>query len=86
MNINDTIISLPYKTDIIAHTKSCYLFNANNYKYIGKVYYFKMYDNGTLVRDFIPVVRNLDNKPGLYDKVTDTFFTNAGTGDDFIVG
>lgn len=29
----------------------------------------------------IPSVRNSDNKPGMYDLVTNTFFTNEGEGE-----
>ena len=48
----------------------------------GVAYYgMKIYDNNTLVRNFIPVLRNSDNKPGMYDRVTKTFFTNQGTGE-----
>lgn len=47
---------------------------------IGKLYYYKLYDNGTLIRDFIPVKRISDNEYGLWDKVTKTFYPNAGTG------
>lgn len=48
----------------------------------GKLHSLKIYDSsGTLVRDFIPVVRDLDSKPGLYDLVGGTFYTNAGTGE-----
>lgn len=46
----------------------------------GRVYYFKIYDGDTLVRDFIPCYRKSDNVIGLYDKVEDKFYTNAGTG------
>ena len=45
-----------------------------------KLYGAKLYDNGTLVRDFIPARRNRDQAVGLYDNVSKTFFTNAGTG------
>lgn len=44
-----------------------------------KLYYLKMYDNGALVRDFLPVL----DKEGiacLYDLVTNTYFYNLGTG------
>lgn len=52
-----------------------------------KCYEFKIWDDGTLVRDFIPCYRKSDNKPGLYDIVNDVFYTNAATsGDDFTVG
>lgn len=47
--------------------------------------YFKIWDNDVLVRDFIPVRRKSDNIICLYDKVTQEFFTNAGTG-EFIAG
>ena len=49
-----------------------------------KLYSLKMYNN-TTVRDFIPVKRKSDNEICLYDKVTETFFINQGTG-DFIAG
>ena len=45
----------------------------------------KIWDNDTLVRNFIPAKRNSDNEIGLYDTVNDVFYTNAGT-DTFIAG
>jgi len=45
----------------------------------------KMYNNNTLVRDFVPARRDSDGVLGMYDTVTKTFFTNAGTG-TFIAG
>lgn len=45
-----------------------------------KLYYYKMYDNDVLVRDYIPCYRNSDNEIGLYDLVNNVFYTNAGTG------
>lgn len=44
-----------------------------------KLYGAKLYDNGTLVRDFVPSKRS-DGVIGLYDNVSNTFFMNAGTG------
>lgn len=48
-----------------------------------KLYYFKAYNDadGTykLVRDYVPCIRNADNKIGLYDNVTDTFVEGVGT-------
>lgn len=41
-------------------------------------------NNVTQIVDLWPCIRKADNVPGMYDKVTKTFFTNAGTG-DFIV-
>lgn len=46
----------------------------------GKCYSCQIYDNTTLVRDFIPAVRLSDGEAGLYDLVNDVFYTNQGTG------
>ncbi len=39
----------------------------------------KIYDNGKLVRDMVPA-RNSSGTLGMYDLVSGTFYTNAGTG------
>lgn len=44
-----------------------------------KLYYFKLYDNWTLVRDFVPCYRKSDDVIWLYDLVNDTFYTNSWT-------
>lgn len=44
-----------------------------------KLYSAKVYDNGTLVRDFIPC-KNASGTIGLWDNVNSVFYTNAGTG------
>lgn len=44
-----------------------------------KLYSCQIYDNGTLVRDYIPCL-NSDGAAGLYDLVNGVFYTNAGTG------
>ena len=45
-----------------------------------KLYGCKIWNDGILVRDFVPVRRNSDNELGMYDTVSGFFFTNAGTG------
>ena len=45
------------------------------------LYSFKLTEGGKEARNFIPVIRLSDNKPGLYDTVTRAFFTNQGTGE-----
>ena len=45
----------------------------------GRLYSCKIYDNGTLVRDFVPCT-NTDGVTGLYDIVTNTFYTDAAGG------
>ena len=50
----------------------------------GKIYWFKIYNNNILVRDFIPVLDN-NNVPCLFDRVEFKFYYNQGTG-QFIAG
>lgn len=45
-----------------------------------RIYYAKIWDNRTLIRDFIPAVRNDDGVIGMYDQVNDVFYTNDGAG------
>lgn len=55
-----------------------------NYPTTAKLYSCKIYDNNTLVRDFVPCVN--DSGVGcLYDKVNQVCYYKNGTG-DFIVG
>ena len=67
---------------------SIYLFSVNNggnySKASMKLYSCRIYDNGTLVRDFIAAKRS-DGTVGLYDTVNSQFYSNAGTG-TFIAG
>ena len=49
------------------------------------IYYFKVFDNETLIFSGIPVRRNSDGELGMYDFVSGNFFTNVGTG-EFIAG
>lgn len=67
-----------------ASTYNLFLFANNN---VGtaqlpgsmQLYYCQIYDNGTLVRDFVPCI-NEDGEVGLYDRVNSKFYGNAGTG------
>ena len=60
------------------------IFGVTNYNGIGncggcyRFFYFKIYDNGILIRDFIPIrIRNIGY---MYDKVSGQLFGNSGTG------
>lgn len=48
-------------------------------RFKGNLYYFRIYNNEILVRDFVPVERN-DGVLGLYDIINKKFYTNFGTG------
>jgi len=58
---------------------------SENYSFNGKYKACTILENGTIVQNLIPARRNSDSVLGMYDTVTGTFFTNAGTG-DFIAG
>ena len=45
----------------------------------GRIYSCKIYDNGTLLRAFIPC-KNENDVYGFYDKVNRSFYANIGTG------
>lgn len=49
-----------------------------------RIYFFQIYDNGILIRDYVPCMDS-NGVAGLYDFVNDVFYTNAGTG-TFIAG
>ena len=70
-------------------SNNLYLFCTNdagteNYFAKLKLYSCQIYDNGTLVRDFVPCV-NASGEAGLYDLVGEKFYGNSGTG-AFAVG
>ena len=44
-----------------------------------RLYSCRIYDNGVLIRDFIPC-KNADGVVGLWDDVSSSFYANAGTG------
>lgn len=64
---------------------SIYLFGRNDGGILGdaggtvKIYYCKIYDNDTLIRNYIPC-KNQNGEIGLYDLVNGMFYGNAGTG------
>lgn len=68
--------------------KKIHLFAGNGTNLMSrmKLYYIKFMDSNeeTILGEFIPCVRKSDSKPGMYDTVSKTFYTNAGTG-EFIV-
>ena len=43
--------------------------------------YCDIFDGDVLVRELIPVLRNSDNKPGMFDALSGIFYTNVGSGE-----
>ena len=87
--INDALMSTSAFSSFVTPC-NCVIGSVNirnsidNRKLKGNLYSFKIYTDGNLVRDFIPV-KTLDNKIGLWDLVEDKFYGNAGTG-SFVAG
>lgn len=48
--------------------------------FYGRLYYTRIYESDVLVRDYVPVKRVSDGAIGLFDRVGQTFYANAGTG------
>ena len=60
-----------------------WIFDENNagspeQAFLGRIYSFKIYENDTLVKDFMPCYRKSDNKIGLYEKIGGTFHAPVG--------
>ena len=51
---------------------------------IYRLFYFKLYDGDTLIRDFVPALDE-DGVACVYDKISETYFYNQGTG-EFLYG
>jgi len=67
-------------------TRNLYLFASSNggtpsFYSKSRIDYIKLYNSsGTLVRDFRAVMRDSDSTLGMWDAVSETFFTNGGSG------
>ena len=68
----------------VSFTEKSYNFNICNLNEKLTIYYFKLYVNNELLYDLIPV-KDPDGIVCLYDKLTEQYFYNSGTG-DFIAG
>ena len=84
LEVNGTTASGIVAGSATAATISLYMFarhrddNADNNAAVAKIYYCKIWNGNTLVRDFIPV--RVGQVGQLYDKVSGDFFANIGTG------
>ena len=80
----DGVLLYTFESANFSVDKTAYLgnFDFTNYKpALAKYYASRWWEGDMLVRDFVPCYRKSDGKAGMYDTVTDTFFTNAGTGE-----
>ena len=89
--IDDQKLKITDTTATFTGTYNLFIFGLNESgsiegrKLNGRIYEFKIYDNGTIVRSMMPAVRKSDNVIGMYDTVNNAFYVNKGTG-SFIKG
>lgn len=50
-----------------------------------RCWYYRITKNNSVIKSYIPALRNSDGEIGMFDEVTGTFFTNQGTG-KFVAG
>ena len=78
-SLDDTTVISTYSSDFSTtdyHIIFCNRAVGLNYCSI-KIYGSKIYDNDTLVRDFMPCL--LNGEAGLWDKINNVFYPNSGT-------
>ena len=82
--VNDELIATPNFDTFSEQTGSLRIFSrasgATSSIISGRCYNFSIYENGALVRDYIPCLRNEDEVPGLYDIINGEFYSNVGFG------
>jgi len=89
ITINNVTTTAPIGT--VVPEGNLYIFGCNNgTRFYGeglRCYYFKIYKNNDMIRNFVPAIRNYDNASGLYDLCQNTFYisedeTNFKTGEE----
>ena len=90
MYINGVLVATAdVSADVIWNAAgTIYLFKRNSsdaYPSKARIAYVKIWENGRIIKNFIPARRDSDGEIGMYDMVSRTFFENAGTG-EFIGG
>jgi hypothetical protein len=54
-------------------------YGGNSYPFKGRIYYVEVKNNSTYKRIFIPAKRLSDAAIGMYDLITQTFYTSSNT-------
>jgi len=83
----DGIVNKTFTATTVTPGQNAYLFvmdtggavGSGTY-FSGRLYSAQIWNNGTPVRDMVPVRRNSDNELGMYDCVNGVFYDNDGSG------
>jgi len=77
-------VTTVWKEDLTGEIPNIYVFaikGEESHTHSGmRLYSLKFYDEGKLIRNFIPCYRKSDGVIGLYDMVGEEFYENSGTG------
>lgn len=79
LKVNNVTTSASYNLGISNSNATVKIFKSFNY-FVGKMYYFRLYENNVLIMALYPCYRKSDNAIGMYDIVNNTFYTNSGAG------
>lgn len=77
--ITNTSSTATFETSVSLYLFSCNTNGSAGTLSAGKIYSCKIYEDGVLVRDFIPAL-DANNVPCMFDKVEGKCYYNAGTG------
>ena len=66
--------------DFSANTQAIHIFRGRNGFQKVAFKYFKIFDGDVIKRELYPCYRKSDNTIGMFDKVSNRFFTNTGSG------
>lgn len=86
LKVNDSIVSTYFSGVSTPNPRTFKIFCRGDLqrKSYMRLYALKLYVDGDLVRDYIPVIDS-SGRPCLYDKVEDKFYYNEGSG-EFLYG
>ena len=82
LKVNDSIVSTSFSGVSTPNPRTFKIFCRGDIeqKSYMRLYALKLYVDGDLVRDYIPVIDS-SGRPCLYDKVEDKFYYNKGSGE-----
>ena len=86
LHTNGKTLTSQYQSALDGTATSLYIFERRNWtqRYIGSVSEFWIKNNGQYKMYLIPCIRKSDQKVGMYDTISQTFFTSSRS--DFIAG
>lgn len=86
--IVDNVSRKTFNDDTFTCGNTCHIFKANGSSLFvtAKLYNFQISKNNAIVMELVPCYRKVDGEIGLYDLISDTFFSNASSSGAFVKG